>query len=194
MQQTMNSCRFLQGDVPSERFLAFNECLSGVSGENIANDILVKLDEWQLQPHLLRGQAKLSQHFHSSKGKKFHQAAVEKALTFVSLKNNPKLAIDHRLNSERSKLAAKYRLKLQSIVETVIFLGRQGLSFRGHRDDSPAVEEDPCANHGNFHALLLFRVQAGDRLLEDHLKTSAGNALYTKTIQNELISICGGER
>ena len=42
---------------PSERFLAFKECLSGVSGENIADDIIDKLVEWQIHPHLLRGQA-----------------------------------------------------------------------------------------------------------------------------------------
>ena len=74
----------------------------------------------------------------------------------------------------------------------MIFLGRQGLSFRGHRDDSPAVEESPCTNHGNFLALLQFRIQAGDHVLEEHLKTAAKKALYTsKTTQNELISICG---
>ena len=135
---------------------------------------------------------RVSQHFHSAKGKKYHQAAVEEALAFISVKDNPAFAIDHRLNSERSKHAAKNRLKLQSIAETVIFLGRQGLSFRGHRDDSSAVEEDPYSNHGNFLALLQFRIKAGDRVLEDHLKTAAGNVLYTsKTTQNELISICG---
>ena len=74
----------------------------------------------------------------------------------------------------------------------MIFLGRQGLSFRGHRNDSPAVEESPCTNHGNFLALLQFRIQAGDHVLEEHLKTAAKNALYTsKTTQNELISIYG---
>ena len=46
--------------------------------------------------------------------------------------------------------------------------------------------------HGNFLALLKFRIQAGDTMLQDHLLNSAGNALYTsKTIQNELITICG---
>ena len=49
--------------------------------------------------------------------------------------------------------------------------------MRGHRDDKPAIQENLRANHGNFLALLL---------------DSAGNALYTsKTIQNELITICG---
>ena len=56
-EQLSISIRFLEDTVPSERFLAFIQCLSGVSGENIADDILAKLGEWQLQPHLLRGQA-----------------------------------------------------------------------------------------------------------------------------------------
>ena len=105
---------------------------------------------------------------------------------------NPEIAIDRRLSSERSKRAAENHLKLRSIAETVIFCGRQGLTFRGHRDDMPAVREDPVANHGNFLALLQFRIQAGDQVLKEHLRTAAGNALYTsKTIQNQMIIICG---
>ena len=74
----------------------------------------------------------------------------------------------------------------------MIFCGRQGLAFRGHRDDTPAVREDPDANHGNFLALLHFSVQAGDEVLKQHLRTAAGNALYTsKTVQNEMITVCG---
>jgi hypothetical protein len=35
-------------------------------------------------------------------------------------------------------------------------------------------------------------VDAGDTILENHLKTAAKNATYiSKTIQKELISICG---
>ena len=47
-------------------------------------------------------------------------------------------------------------------------------------------------NHGNFLALLRFRVRAGDKVLEEHLKTAARNARYTsKTVQNEMIEISG---
>ncbi|KAL5470805.1 hypothetical protein EMCRGX_G028829 [Ephydatia muelleri] len=80
----------------------------------------------------------------------------------------------------------------RSIVETVIFCGLQGIAFRGHQDNCPDVQDDPNGNHGNFLALLNFCIQAGDRVLEEHLKNSASNALYTsKTVQNELIVICG---
>ena len=54
------------------------------------------------------------------------------------------------------------------------------------------VESNPLSSHGNFLALLQFRVQAGDHVLGHHLETAPANALYvSKTIQNELISICG---
>ena len=105
---------------------------------------------------------------------------------------NPDLAVDHRLSSERSKHAAENHLKLIPIAETMILCGRQGIALRGHRDDTPSTKGDPHTNHGNFIALLQFRVQAGDRVLKEHLEAAAGNALYTsKRVQNEMIAVCG---
>ena len=47
-------------------------------------------------------------------------------------------------------------------------------------------------NHGNFCALLNFRILAGDTILRDHLQSAARNATYTSPdIQNQLISILG---
>ena len=89
-----------------------------------------------------RATEKLNEHFH---GKKFHKASLEVATAFVAVMENPEVAIDRRLISARSKRAAENHLKLRSIAETVIFCGRQGLTFRGHRDDTPAVKEDPAA-------------------------------------------------
>ena len=43
--------------------------------------------------------------------------------------------------------------------------------MRGHRDDKPAIQENLCANHGNFLALK-FRIQARDTILQDHLLNS----------------------
>lgn len=81
-------------------------------------------------------------------------------------------------------------MKLKSIVETVIFCGRQGITLRGHRDDGPSLQTS--ANHGNFQALLQFRIDAGDQVLKEHLKTADRNATYTsKVIQNEMIAVCG---
>ena len=136
-----------------------------------------------------RATEKLADHFFS---KKFHKESLEMAASFTATMNHPDLAVDHGLSSERSKRAAENRLKLVSIAETVIFCGRQGIAYRGHHDDTSSSKEDLHANHGNFLALLQFRVQAGDHILKQHLDSAAGNALYTsKTVQNEMITICG---
>lgn len=45
---------------------------------------------------------------------------------------------------------------------------------------------------GNFRALLRYRVDAGDEVLQQHLASSASNNLLTSPqIQNELIECCG---
>ena len=132
---------------------------------------------------------KLDEHFH---GKKFHKVAVEAAMAFMQVQNNRVLAINQQLSIQRRETVAQNRLRLRSIVETIIFCGRQGIPLRGHRDDHTCMDVDPLANHGNFMALLQFRIHAGDTVLSKHLRTAGGNAVYTsKTIQNEIIAICG---
>ncbi len=56
-EQLSVSIRFVGNNAPTEKFLGFHECLSGVTGEAIAGDILAQLTEWQLDPKLLRGLA-----------------------------------------------------------------------------------------------------------------------------------------
>ena len=123
--------------------------------------------------------------------KNFYKQAVERAMIFQQIQNKTMLSIDRQLSIQRTA-AVQNRAKLRSIVETIIFCGRQGLSLRGHRDDHTSVNADPLANHGNFLALLQFRIQAGDTVLSQHLQTAACNAVYTsKTTHNEIIAICG---
>ena len=84
-------------------------------------------------------------------------------------------------------------------METVIFLGRQNIPFRGHRDDGNLLEiddedSDVMSNEGNFRELLKFRVSSGDANLKIHMKTARASATYTsKTTQNALIECCGEE-
>ena len=68
---------------------------------------------------------------------------------------------------------------LQSIVETIVFYGRQNIPLRGHRDSGLDVESSATTSHGNFWALLEFRVAAGDSVLRDHLAKAPRNAMYT---------------
>ena len=55
------------------------------------------------------------------------------------------------------------------------------------------MADDSCViNKGNFRELLRFRVNVGDKALEDHLKAASSRATYiSKTVQNEIIECCG---
>ena len=88
--------------------------------------------------------------------------ALQAAMMFSKLQKNKTLSIDQQLSTLRQERIAQNRVKLRSIVETVIFCGRQGIALRGHRDDHTHVESNPLSNHGNLLALLQFRVQADD--------------------------------
>ena len=75
-----------------------------------------------------------------------------------------------------------------SLFKTVIFCVRNNIALRGRRDDGPSNE----TLQGNFQALLYFRVDSVDQVLQEHLETSARNATYVSTtIQNEIITTVG---
>ena len=57
VEQLSINVRFLENGEPQERFVGFQECISGTTGETIADNILSKLTDWKLEAELLRGQA-----------------------------------------------------------------------------------------------------------------------------------------
>ena len=68
------------------------------------------------------------------------------------------------------------------------FLAKQGLAFRGHRDDKVDFSSE-ATNRGNFIALLQLLAKGND-ILSKHLLSAKQNAKYcSKTIQNEIIEI-----
>ena len=78
---------------------------------------------------------------------------------------------------------------LETIVKIVLLCGQQNLALRGHRDDSQYTN-DKNINTGNFSALLRYRADGGDELLQEHFKNAPSNATsISKTTQNEVISI-----
>ena len=75
-------------------------------------------------------------------------------------------------------------------MKTLIFCGQQNIPLQGHRDDGQ-LSTNSVINDGNFRALLRFRIDAGDEILEIHLKNSSSRATYiSKTTQNALIDCC----
>lgn len=131
----------------------------------------------------------------------YHKDNAQKAIDFLSTYDKPKNEIINLLNDQRSKEVLENRERLRPIIKTILLLGRQNIPLRGHRDDGSLVcqteEEDKVnsiVNQGNFRELLKFRIDAGDQLLETHLKTTGSRATYiSKLTQNEIIECCKQE-
>ena len=96
--------------------------------------------------------------------------------------------IDSIIDQQLKEFASLNELALRSIVECVVYCGKQGISFRGHRDDTTATES---ANRGNFISLVKFRAQTDD-ILRNFIEHAPKNGTYaSKKVQNDLIDICG---
>ncbi|XP_021367373.1 52 kDa repressor of the inhibitor of the protein kinase-like, partial [Mizuhopecten yessoensis] len=121
-----------------------------------------------------------------------HQTALKMSEDFLSTYRNPATAVDVRGQSAVAQRIATNRQILKSIASTVLFCGRQNIALRGHRDD--ATNQEISTNRGNFCELLKFRIEAGDNVLDSHLKTASSRATYiSKTVQNQLITIIGNQ-
>ncbi|KAJ8686122.1 hypothetical protein QAD02_021916 [Eretmocerus hayati] len=67
----------------------------------------------------------------------YHLEAVKAGKKLLSLTENPKNDVIDQLDSDRLDQIRSNRLELHPIVETTVFLGRQNIPFRAHRDDGP---------------------------------------------------------
>lgn len=129
---------------------------------------------------------KQSSAFTSHEAHQYHQDAMTRMVSFRDACSTPTQSVACRLNKERKEQVARNTLVVKSLLECVFFCGKQGLPFRGHRDDYTASEED---NKGNFIELVQFRAKT-DEVLHSHLEKAPRNAVYTsKTIQNQMISL-----
>ena len=98
------------------------------------------------------------------------------------------MRVDKRPTSESHKRMAHNQQFLKSVVSCLEFCGRQGISLRGHRNDS-GNDDQQTMILGNFKALVNFRISAGDAVLDSHLKECSKRSTYTsKTTQNELLT------
>lgn len=125
--------------------------------------------------------------------REYHKDAVAACDAFVDMMTGGRESVVVQLKEGLRDTIQKNRQTLRSIVETIIFCGRNNIALRGHRDSGTDVEVyGEQSNHGNFWALMNFRVSAGDTHLRDHLQRAARNATYTSPdTQNQLINILG---
>ena len=85
-----------------------------------------------------------------------------------------------QLDSQHAKKVKENRGFLAIIIETIIFLAKQGLAFRGH-DESPE-----SLNRGNFLELINFQYNSE---LKTHLDQKKTFTYTSKIVQNEIIEI-----
>ena len=124
----------------------------------------------------------------------YHKDAVVFCVGFVERISGRRESVAVQLSRDMRLSIQTNRKKLCSIVETIVLCGRQNIPLRGHRDSSTDMEglQSTISNHGNFLALLNFRISAGDTILKEHLQSAGGNATYTSPdIQNQIIKILG---
>lgn len=100
----------------------------------------------------------------------YHLDSEAKMFSFVQTRLNPRTRIDLSKSEGRVE---QNRLFLTSIIKCLEFAGR--VLKRGHRDDSTSEDKD---HMGKFHALISFRLDAGDVVLQQHLRNCPKNATY----------------
>ena len=70
-------------------------------------------------------------------------------------------------DAEKKRQIEDNRQRLVPIVKTVVLCGRIGIAYRGRHDDEKLYPEKLIAvADGNFRALLAFRIDAGDTILD----------------------------
>ena len=102
---------------------------------------------------------------------------------FLHVYEHPSHAIDTRLISQAQEQVEENKQVIVSLFKIVMLLGKQGVAFRGHRDDRVVFDSDTedeviASNQGNFIEMVRFRAET-DEILAKHLKNGPKNARYT---------------
>ena len=108
----------------------------------------------------------------------FHQIMESKSLSVAEFQSR----------GEMNRVKENEKV-LRSIFETIILCGQENIPLRGLRHDSQHYGTDQA---GKFQRLLDFRIDSGDKILENHFEHAPRTATYrSKTIQYEMIECCG---
>ncbi|XP_075063917.1 52 kDa repressor of the inhibitor of the protein kinase-like [Mixophyes fleayi] len=129
--------------------------------------------------------------------RQYHRNSVQAAKDFLNTHCAPERNVMNRISSQRLQQIQENRQRLKPIVETILFLGRQNIPLRGHRDDGELCKEadtEPLMNEGNFRELLQFKDNSGGTALANHLENTHSNAAYiSENTQNQLTECCAEE-
>ena len=87
---------------------------------------------------------------------------------FKDMMSRGTVGIDQQLNQMLQRQIQENREKIKSIIKTVVLCGQNAILLRGEQDDNPDNE----TLTGKFQALLAFRVDNGDAILQQHLENA----------------------
>ena len=112
-------------------------------------------------------------------GKSSHYGlASNKARAFKLNRQDPSKAVNMMWNNAKIERVQKNRSRLITIIQCVILLAKQGLPFRGYREDVEYTS-NPNNNPGNFKALLQLLRMLGNPDITYLLDHAPRNATYT---------------
>ena len=93
------------------------------------------------------------------------------------------------MNQGEVEKIKKNRERLIVIIRCVLYLVKQRLPLRGHRDDSEHNKQ-PYINSGNFQGRIKLIYETGNSDLKNVIENVPKNATYrSKTIQNQIINV-----
>ena len=120
--------------------------------------------------------------------KQYHKDAIVASKAFLnSLKQPESGNIAVALNKRQQETIRRNRKLLAHIIKSTLWLSRQGLAFRGHRESGSSSEG---SNRGNFLELIHLLAEYNEELSE-HLAKSVKTTYLSPHIQNQIISIIG---
>ena len=131
---------------------------------------------------------KLGKHSHCDT----HTTAMIKWEESRAMENNN--SVLSQVSSLHASQVAENRRYLEILIQTVAWLGRQDVSFRGHAEDRTALPELSSTNRGNFLEILSLQSQHSTFLKEklDMMTKNKTKGLWTSgKVQNELIELIG---
>ena len=120
-----------------------------------------------------------------------HQLSYSKFVGFKDSRQDPSKSINVLMNKAEAEKIEKNRSRLLTVIKCVLYLGKQGLAFRGHREDGEYLD-DPSNNPGNFKALLKLLESLGNEDISYLLRSAPRNSTYTsKTICDQIVDVIG---
>lgn len=155
---------FYRSDGVQRMWLTYNSnskqlfCFLCLSFSNESNSFTTGMSSWKY----------VYQRINEHESSKMHNHCVESYLLFTQKRDINTLLFSVQ-KDKRKEEVKKNREIFKRIIDSVMFIGKRGLSYRGNKFEA-AYSLNSLHDHGNFLELLLF-LSNYDSVIKDHLDT-----------------------